>query len=103
MGMNACKADVEKFCKEIKAGEGRILQCLKENHENLSGECKQQMAKAKEKMQEKMKEIQESCKEDVEEYCKNVQPGEGRIMQCLKKNVDHLSNKCKESFQKHGQ
>ncbi len=96
----SCKPDIEKFCKEVKPGEGRILQCLKENHDKLSGECKQTMAEAKEKMQEKMKEAQEACKEDVEEFCKDVQPGEGRIMQCLKKHEEHISKKCKNAFEK---
>lgn len=102
-GIKSCKPDIEKFCNEVKPGEGRILQCLRENHDKLSGECKQQLAEAKEKMQEKMKQIQENCKGDIEEFCKDVKPGEGRIMQCLKKNEDHLSNNCKSSLQKHEQ
>lgn len=101
----SCKPDVEKFCKEVKPGEGRILRCLKENHENLSGECKQQMAagmeKMKEKMVDKMKEARETCKEDIEEFCKEVQPGEGRMMQCLKKHEEHISKKCQNALQEH--
>jgi hypothetical protein len=99
--LKSCKPDVEKYCKEVKPGGGRILRCLKENHDKLSGECKEQMAEAKEKMKEKMKETEEACKEDVEEFCKDVQPGEGRIMQCLKKHEEHISKKCRSAFEKH--
>ena len=34
-----CKADIEKFCKGIKAGGGNILRCLKEHKESLSPGC----------------------------------------------------------------
>lgn len=36
----ACKADYKKLCKQVKAGEGRIIKCLKENEAQLSEECK---------------------------------------------------------------
>ena len=95
-GFKSCKPDIEKFCKGVKPGEGRILECLKENRERLTGECKQTMTEAK----EKMKEFQEACKEDAEEFCKDVQPGEGRIMECLKKHEDHISKKCNNMLEK---
>lgn len=98
----SCKADVEKFCKEVKPGEGRIIRCLKENESQLSGECKQNLSQMKDtmknKMTEKMKENREACKADVEEFCKDVQAGNGRILQCLKKHEEHISEKCRNSF-----
>jgi hypothetical protein len=27
----ACKADYEKFCKDVKPGQGRIAQCMKQH------------------------------------------------------------------------
>jgi len=36
----ACKADYKKLCKQVKAGEGRIIKCLKENEAQLSEACK---------------------------------------------------------------
>ncbi|AFM13027.1 cysteine rich repeat-containing protein [Turneriella parva] len=36
----ACKADYKKLCKQVKAGEGRIIKCLKENEVQLSDACK---------------------------------------------------------------
>ena len=44
-----CKKDVEKFCKDIKPGEGRVHDCLRKHHKVLSAECKGKMKKAKEK------------------------------------------------------
>lgn len=36
----ACKADYKKLCKQVKAGQGRIIQCLKQNEAQLSEGCK---------------------------------------------------------------
>jgi hypothetical protein len=35
----ACKAEAQKFCKGIRAGEGRILSCLKGRESDLSPAC----------------------------------------------------------------
>ncbi len=34
------------------------------------------------------------CQADFERFCRNVQPGEGRIMGCMMSNVDRLSEGC---------
>ena len=36
---NECNADLEKFCSAVEAGEGRLLKCLDENSEKISGRC----------------------------------------------------------------
>jgi hypothetical protein len=36
-----CKADIEKFCSDVQAGEGRILSCLEANQAEVSDGCKQ--------------------------------------------------------------
>jgi len=36
------------------------------------------------------------CKEDAERLCKGVEPGEGRILQCLKQHEAELSAACKQ-------
>ena len=35
-----CGADIRKICAGVKAGEGRIVQCLQQNQEKLSNGCK---------------------------------------------------------------
>jgi gas vesicle protein len=90
-GDKPCKADVQKFCKDVKPGGGRIIKCMKEHESDLSAACK---GKEKE-MKEHMSEAKEACKADIEKFCKDVKPGEGRIMVCLKSNEDRLSEACK--------
>jgi len=41
--MKACKPDVEKFCKDVLHGKGRIIHCLKINEAQLSSPCRELM------------------------------------------------------------
>ena len=40
----------------------------------------------------------EACKQDVQTLCPGVQPGEGRIKQCMAKNRAKLSEGCKAAL-----
>jgi hypothetical protein len=40
-----------------------------------------------------------ACVDDVQQYCPGVQPGGGRIMQCLKAHETDLSAACKNQLQ----
>ena len=37
------------------------------------------------------------CKAELEKYCSNVTPGEGRLLECLQKNDAKVSNRCKQA------
>ncbi len=93
-GDGPCKADMEKFCKDVKAGEGRIMKCMKEHEAELSEACKKKAGEKKEGMG-KRHQGTEACKADVEKFCKDVSPGEGRIVACLKSHEPELSEACK--------
>ena len=86
-----CKADVEKFCKDVKPGRGAVMKCLKEHDAELSEACKNRG----EKMKERLEKVHTSCKADVENFCKDVKPCGGAIMKCLKEHDAELSEPCK--------
>jgi hypothetical protein len=41
-----------------------------------------------------------ACKADVETFCKGIEPGGGRIMECLKQNEAKVSQGCKDQVAK---
>jgi hypothetical protein len=93
-GRGPCREDAARLCKDVQPGGGRIIQCLKQHENELSAACKERIAQAKEKIQE----VQQACQGDVDAYCKGVQPGGGRIIQCLKQHEGQLSPGCKEKI-----
>ena len=90
-GSGACRADVQKLCKGVQPGGGRIAACLKQHESEISPGCRERIAEAR----EEVKEIAEACKADAEALCKGVQPGQGRIMRCLGEHNDKLSSACR--------
>jgi hypothetical protein len=38
--LEACKADVQKFCADVPRGQGKMRACLDANKDKLSAECK---------------------------------------------------------------
>jgi hypothetical protein len=45
-------------------------------------------------MEDLVKQVAEGCKVELEKYCKDVTPGERRILACLYARSDKLSSKC---------
>lgn len=88
--MGKCHKEIKELCKD-KIGK-EMWACAKENVTKLSPECQQKIAEKKEMWHEH----KEACKEDREKFCKDIKPGGGRIIECMKKNMDQLSEKCKE-------
>ena len=91
-----CGADIEKFCKDVQRGGGRIAQCMKQHENDMSQACREQIDADR----EKAREFINACKPDAEKYCKEIKPGQGRIIRCLRENRDALSARCDAYFKK---
>jgi hypothetical protein len=98
-----CKNDLEKYCRDIQPGEGRILRCLTLYEKDLTPSCKKELARAKKAIEE----VQIACVDDYAIFCSSVLPGQGKIPACLEKNDKILTRKCKahlkELMQKAGE
>jgi hypothetical protein len=89
-----CAKDVAALCNGVKPGEGRILACLKEHEESVSGACKDHLME----IRDKVLDAQKACQGDVKQLCPGVKPGEGRIVNCLKQHRAELSRNCREKL-----
>jgi hypothetical protein len=85
-----CADDIEKYCKEIKPGGGRILNCLKSHETEISISCKAKI----EELKGIIKDAEQACSGDISQFCKEVQPGEGRIIKCLREHDKELTSSC---------
>ncbi|MCG6536733.1 MAG: cysteine rich repeat-containing protein, partial [Syntrophales bacterium LBB04] len=87
-----CKKEIEKFWKDIKPGEGKVIECLLSNEKKLSDTCKSELNG----INENSREFRSACKDDMGKLCGDVKPGKGKIITCLRSKKDDLSMDCSE-------
>jgi hypothetical protein len=46
--------------------------------------------------------VANECRDDLEKFCSNIKPGEGRLLQCIDKNNAKVSNRCKQALKDTG-
>ncbi|HVP62983.1 MAG TPA: cysteine rich repeat-containing protein [Myxococcaceae bacterium] len=86
-----CAADVARLCPGVQPGHGAMRQCLQQNADQLSAECKAHIEQAR----QHFRAVHEACQGDVAAFCANVTPGAGRIAACLREHASELSDTCK--------
>ena len=92
----ACKADVDKLCKDVQPGEGRILECLQTHKSEVSPKCTAEIKQ----VQAAVKQMSQACEPDIEKFCFNTPVGKGAIAKCLKQHANDLSADCKTAVAK---
>ncbi len=93
--LQECNKEQATFCAGIPNKKAKISQCLLENSDKLSDECQLQLKKYADQARNTSAG---ACKLDVGEHCRWVIPGGGRILKCLFKHEDKLSDSCKKAL-----
>lgn len=86
-----CTGDVMKFCQGVQLGQGDVSRCLTQNRQSLSAGCQSRISA----LTEQVKEADQACQDDIILYCSDVQPGGGRVKQCLQERDSWLSFNCR--------
>lgn len=97
-----CKTEIESYCKAVTPGEGRVLACLYAFGDKLSAKCEYALYEASAQLEHFIQTVNylaQECEDDLEKYCSDIKPGEGRLLDCLEKNKDGVSSRCKQAFQ----
>lgn len=99
-----CRGEIHSFCSQIPKGQNdEMAACLSKNRRNLSNNCKEHLAVVKERQKEAKRRKQDhipECRAEEKTYCRNVEPGNGRIPACLRLHKHKLSNQCREAVKK---
>ena len=97
----SCKKEFESYCKQVTPGEGRVLACLYAYQDKLSGRCEYALYDAAAQLERvvgALTYVANECDADLEKHCAAIQPGEGRLAQCLKKNEKNISERCRQAM-----
>jgi len=101
----ACNKELTTFCKGVRPGEGRILACLHAFEDRVSDQCEFAVYDAAlelEKAAAALKFAANQCAGDLQKFCANVKPGEGRALACLSKNDKAVSQSYKDALKQTG-
>ena len=96
-----CKQELETYCKDVTPGEGRVLACLYAREDKLSSRCEYALYDAAAQLERAVTALTylaNECREDLKTFCSGVKPGEGRLLQCIDKNKEKISSRCKQAI-----
>ena len=100
-----CKKELDTYCKNVTPGEGRVLACLYAFEDKLSDRCEYALYDAAAQLEQAVAALKYAavqCKDDLKAFCSNVEPGEGRLLQCIDKNSAKVSANCKQALKDTG-
>lgn len=103
--VNGCKTEMTTYCEDVTPGEGRMLACLYAHEDKLSGKCEYALYDAAVQLQRAITALAYAayeCEDDLEEYCADVPMGEGRLLDCIKKNEKKVSKRCLDALAETG-
>jgi hypothetical protein len=96
-----CKAELEKYCKDVKPGDGRLLACLYAQSDKISARCEYAVYDAASQLERALTAltyVANECRDDLKANCANIKAGEGRLLTCLEKNDAKVSKRCKQAL-----
>lgn len=96
-----CHDEMTTFCKDVTPGEGRILACLYAFQDKVSARCEFALYDSisqLDRVLSNLSYVASECSDDFEKHCSEIQPGEGRILECLNKNEDQVSQRCNRAL-----
>ena len=96
-----CGQDIEKYCKNVNLGGGRIQNCLIQNEAKVSAACKATNREVRALLQKRAAAragVMKICDADVRRLCGLVQPGDGNILECMLIAQRSVSARCNQAI-----
>jgi outer membrane protein OmpA-like peptidoglycan-associated protein len=96
----SCGKDIEKYCKKVNLGGGRVQQCLSQNQASVSAGCKANMAGMVAQLQKRAAArvaVGRVCEGDIQRFCAGIQPGDGNLLECFAKVKRNIGAQCRQA------
>jgi len=104
-----CKDDIEEVCgyekdslDSIAGYDGRVIECLQDYKEELQDPaCQKRVHKLTTRAASDIRfdrPLADACYEDRQKLCKDVAPGDARVIRCLQDSRTELSYECRATL-----
>jgi hypothetical protein len=87
---DACLQEAKQLCPELIRNND-LLGCMRSKRDEFSKGCQP----TRQEMMANRRVIR-ACENEIKAVCKDVMPGGGRIIHCLKENEAKLSSSCSD-------
>lgn len=82
-----------------QACSGAVIDCLRDKQDNITAEaCKTELFEVEKRMGNDFRDdaqLKKSCADDVAKFCADVEPGNGKVHECLLNHKAELAATCK--------
>jgi hypothetical protein len=95
--LRECAPDVEKFCKGIPPGGGRLMVCLRSHGDQLSPGCRSALGGGK-AAAGGGSSAQQACRSDAMKFCASARGDQAKMKSCLASHAAELSDGCKTAM-----
>jgi hypothetical protein len=103
--LSGCDEDAKKHCDGLDVNSDKIFMCLLAYEDHLSEQCKRGILEAAMTVNMAGAAIEYSvaaCEADADKHCLDVQPGDGRMVGCIKANESKVSKECISALKETG-
>lgn len=103
--VRGCEGDISRHCSGPGQNATKVFMCLMAYEEQLSPTCRKGVLEAALSIKAGSEAIDYSlsaCETDVDAYCRNVQPGKGRVVGCIRANESNVSKACISALKETG-
>jgi hypothetical protein len=103
--VKGCEADADLLCPGLQHNSRKSFMCLMAYEDHLSRSCALGIVEAAMRLEAGMMAIDYSikaCEADADKFCLDVEPGEGRIVKCLRQNESALASQCVTALKETG-
>jgi len=100
-----CDEDIKQHCDGLGNNSEKVFMCLAAYEEHLSTDCKLGILEAAVSVRMGAAALNYSivsCEADADKHCLDVQPGEGRMVSCIKANESNVSKECVTALKETG-
>ena len=103
--VKGCDEDAAQYCPDLPLNSQKGFMCMMAYEHKLSEKCKLGIMEAAMSIRMGAAAINYSvraCEADADKFCLDVQPGEGRMIRCIKEHETEASEACITSLKETG-